>query len=68
MSIKPSQKKRHDQNFSYDMENLNAVKCNLTEVTTKSISILWKSAVFCKIMHMHHNSMCYLFEVFLGVL
>ena len=23
-------------------------KCNLTEVTTKSISILWKSAVFCR--------------------
>ena len=43
-----TKKNRHDQNFSYDMENLNAVKCNLTEVTTKSISILWKSAVFCK--------------------
>ena len=43
-----TKKNRHDQNFSYDMENLNAVKCNLTEVTTKSISILWKSVVFCK--------------------
>ena len=49
MSIKPSQKKRHDQNFSYDMENLNAVKCNLTEVTTKSISILWKSGFFANV-------------------
>ena len=46
LSIKPLQKKRHYQNFSCDMENLNAVKCNLTELTTKSISILWKSGFF----------------------
>ena len=64
MSIKPSQKKRHDQNFSYDMENLNAVKCNFIEVTTKNISVLKKSAVFLH-MHMCQNSICSSFKVFL---
>ena len=67
MSIKPSQKKRHDQNFSYDMENLNAVKCNFNRVNNKEHQHSLEVSSFLK-MHMRHNSMCSLFEVFLGVL
>ena len=45
---------------------LNAVKCNLTELTTKSISILYWSGVFLR-MRMCRNSIYSLFEAFLCV-